>query len=108
MSGESQVSLSARMSILWSKISSCRTAGLSRLSVTVVHDRVLMWDRISLVGDVGPGLREMLPDSMRRSLAMMESCWRDGRSVEVKESLVKRFTGTLSKHLQTDEKGMGW
>ena len=42
VSGESQVSVKASASMLWSKMNSCRTVGLSRLSVTVVQDLVLM------------------------------------------------------------------
>ena len=42
VSGESQVLVKASASMLWSKMNSCRTVGLSRLSVTVVHDQVLM------------------------------------------------------------------
>ena len=42
VSGESQVSVKASASKLWSKMNSCKTVGLSRFSVTVVHDLVLM------------------------------------------------------------------
>ena len=108
VSGESQVSVRASASMLWSKMNSCRTVGLSRLSVTVVQDLVLMWEKIRLVVVAGPGLREMLPERMRRSLVTMENCLSDKWLVKKIDGLVKKFTGTVSKHLQTDEKGIGW
>ena len=61
-----------------------------------------------MVDVAGPGLREMLPESMRRSRVTMENCLNDKWLVKTVEDLVKKLRGTASKHLQTDEKGMGW
>ena len=57
---------------------------------------------------VGPGLREMLPESMRRSLVTMVNCLSDEWLAETVDGLIKKVSGIVSKHLQTDEKGMGW
>ena len=61
-----------------------------------------------MVDVVGPGLREMLPESMRRSLVTMENCLNDKWLVETVNGLTKKLSGAVFKHWQTDELGMGW
>ena len=76
--------------------------------MTVVQDLVLMWEKKSLVDVVGPGLRETLPESMRRSRVTKENFLSVKWLVETVDGLIKKTSGIVSKHLQTDEKGMGW
>ena len=50
----------------------------------------------------------MLPESMRRSLVILVNCLSDEWLAETVDGLIKKVSGIVSKHLQTDEKGMGW
>ena len=72
-------------------MNSCRTVGLSRLSVTVVQDLVLMWEKKSLVDVAGPGLTETLPESMRRRRVTKENCLSVKWLVETVDGLIKNW-----------------
>jgi hypothetical protein len=65
VSWESQVSESARMSMLEAVMKSWRTAGLLISEVTHVAERMLRWAKFRLCVDVGPGLRLISPLSRR-------------------------------------------
>lgn len=69
VSGVSQVSERARISIFWSVMNSAKAAGLSRCWVIEDAEQTLRWANWRVV--VGPGLSSMSPASRRTRVGRM-------------------------------------